>query len=1016
MGQKLNSTLGQIKHFQILKPIGKGGMGEVFLAQDTILDRKVAIKFLPQDLQDDLSFRERFFREAKAAAALDHPFICKIYETGEIQGKAYIVMEYIEGTSLMDLMKDEPPALKDSLRIVAGIAEALEKAHENEIVHRDLKPANIMLTPQGHVKIMDFGLAKKVLSRGEVGLTELRLTPRPKGAAESARVDDMMATLRDESQGKEGDNEQTQTMLAATQASPQDMAQTIRADVEKTLLDEADTTGLRRLSVTDVSKVALQSSLTQYGTLVGTLAYMSPEQAKGEDVDVRSDIFALGVMLYELIAKAHPFLRKNSTKTLKAITSEPFPPLKLKPKKLGSGLTPIFKKALAKDVEQRYQSVKDFAQDLQKMQRVLRIGSPLFYLSRPAQASLAAVLIAVVAGTFWLARRGRISAAELNREPVSVLVADFQNMTGESVFDGAIEQAVNIGLEGASFISIFQRPDARRISRDVYPDSGGRLDSQMAQLVSAREGITKFITGSIEPKGSGFELNVSVRDPVNAEEVKNYSRRVKSRDDVLNGAAWLASKVRSGLGDVSADARRALQGETYTTSSLEAMNAYTNAQELYREGSDEESISEYLRAIEEDPDFGRAYAALALVYQNRGQYEESETYFQEALARIDRMSEREKLRTRAIYYLINRNFQQAIKECSAWVEKFPADAPGFSNLALAYFYARDFEQAKEMGRRAVDLNPRKIQTRFNLSWYALAASDFEVAAQEAQSMIDNNPSFYEVYVVLALADLALGKVDESITVYQELREINPIGESLAVLGLADIALYEGRLADAVRILEEGLEVDRKEGRTDFLGNKWSLLAQARLWGGNVARAVQAADPAVALGKNIAAIFMSARVYIQAGEEGKALSLAEDLSRRLEPEPKAYAKLIEGEIKRKDGQIQEAITLFQEAQTLLDTWIGRCILGKAYLEIEAYPDAHNALDSCLTHNGEAASVFFDDTPTYHVVAPIQYYIGRAQEGLGSLAAADSYRNFLAIKEKADWDDPLVKDARQRLEIR
>jgi serine/threonine protein kinase/Tfp pilus assembly protein PilF len=978
----------EIKQFKILEPIGKGGMGEVFLAYDTILERKVAIKFLPEGLQDDIAFQERFFREAKAAAALDHPFICKIYETGNIQGRAYIVMEYIEGESLMAQMAKEPLSLKDSFRITSEIAEALEKAHEDGIVHRDLKPGNIMITPQGHVKIMDFGLAKKVPAGIEVRLREGKGAFPGKDRVPSKMADDI-----------------TETLVYETRAAAE--------DTERTVILDSEEDKLKEVRVADISKVALQSSLTQYGTVVGTLAYMSPEQARGDTVDVRSDIFALGVILYEMIAKKHPFLRSDSAKTMDAIVNNPPPPLKIKPKKLASALTPILRKALAKDVAHRYQNVKDFSLDLQKMQKVLHIGSPLFYLSRPAMISLAALLTVIMAGTFWLARRGRISTAELGRKPVSVLVADFQNLTGDIVFDGALEQAVDIGLEGASFISLYQRSEARKIAAEVFPESGGRLDSQTAQLISAREGITKFIEGSIEPKGGGFELSVKVRNPVNPEDVKEYSRKAKSKNDVLNAAAWIANKARSGLGDVSADPKKALRGETYTTSSLVAMSAYTKAQELYREGKDEDSVAEYLRAIKEDPDFGRAYAALALVYQNRGQYEEAERYFQEALSRIDRMSGREKLRTRAIYYLIKRNFQQAIKECSEWVEKYPADEIGFSNLALAYFYARNFASAKEMGQRAVELNPRKIQTRFNLSWYALAASDFKVAAQEAQGIIKDNPGFYEVYVVLALAHLAQGEVSEAVRIYEELRKINPIGESLAALGLADLALYEGRLSSAMSILEEQLAKDKKEGRTDYVGNKWSLLAEARLLSGKTALAIKAADQAVASSKDLASMFTSAVVYIQADREAKALGLAEELEKRLESEPRAYANLIKGELKKKNGQIQEAITQFQEAQGILDSWIGRCILGKAFLEIKAYPDAHSLLDSCLTHKGEAASVFFDDTPTYHVVASMYYYIGRAQEGLGSLAAKESYQKFLAIKAKTDWDDPLVKDARRRL---
>jgi len=151
-----------ISHYKVLEKIGQGGMGEVFLAQDTTLDRKVALKFLPEDLQQDSTAKKRFLREAKSAAALDHPYICHIHEVGEVEGKSFISMEYIQGTTLREKLTEGPLPVRKALETAGEMAEALEAAHKQKIVHRDLKPSNIMLTPEGHVKVMDFGLAKRV--------------------------------------------------------------------------------------------------------------------------------------------------------------------------------------------------------------------------------------------------------------------------------------------------------------------------------------------------------------------------------------------------------------------------------------------------------------------------------------------------------------------------------------------------------------------------------------------------------------------------------------------------------------------------------------------------------------------------------------------------------------------------------------------------------------------------------------------------------------------------------------
>ena len=227
--------------YRLLNSLGKGGMGEVFLADDTQLGRKVAVKFISEDAADDGRAVERLFREARSAAALDHPYICKIYEITELDGRTGIVMEHVEGHTLRDVLAQAPLSPKRAVEIAGEIAEALEEAHKKRIVHRDLKPANVMLAEQGHVKVMDFGLAKR------------------------ARV--------------EPSNDET--------------------------------TG----------------PLTDPGVRVGTPGYMAPEQLLGSDADERSDIFAFGVLFYELLAGVHPFRRSSHSGTLAAVLHEPHAPV-----------------------------------------------------------------------------------------------------------------------------------------------------------------------------------------------------------------------------------------------------------------------------------------------------------------------------------------------------------------------------------------------------------------------------------------------------------------------------------------------------------------------------------------------------------------------------------------------------------------------------------------------------------------------------------------------------------------
>lgn len=922
----------KIKHYEILKLIGKGGMGEVYLAQDTVLDREVAIKLLPETMQNDTDARERFLREAKSAAALDNPFICKIYETGEVDGQAFIAMEYVEGKNLREKLKEGPLSLRDSLRVGLEIVEALETAHEKGIVHRDLKPDNIMLTPQGHAKVMDFGLAKRVLPTGD-----------------------------------------------------------------------------------ELSKTLTQTPITEQGALVGTMAYMSPEQAKSDMVDLRSDIFSLGIILYEMITGQHPFLKRSPIETLSAVLRDPPPHIKIKPKRVIPALNPILRKALAKEVDDRYESVTDLANDIQDLLKKTAGGAWLLYQRWPIVAAAILAVTMLTTGIWWFVLRGKVSMPEKKLELVSVLIADFQNETGDSVFDGSLEYAMGIGLEGAPFITTYKRTNARQLVNQLNPGAAGRLDTDMAQLVCVREGINMFMDGQIEPKGEGYTLNLWVRDPINPENVTRYSKAILSKKDVLTAAAWLSSKVISDLGGIPLKSAEALAGETFTTSSLEAMNAYTSAQDFSITGKPEEAIQEYLEAINLDPNFGRAYSGLALIYRNRGHFEEGKKYFDQALTKIDQMCEREKFRTMAVYYLRNRNFQKAIEELTELLEKYPADYAGRTNLALAYFYARNYSKAKKVGLQAVELYPKNSMSRFNLSWYALADGDIEMAEKQAQIAIDNSPGYEKAYIVLALSKFMKGESAEAIEIYDKLKTISAAGDSFASLALADIALFEGRLSDAIDILEKRIAQDTKEGRAHYLGYKWGLLAYARFLNGKMVPALEAADHAVASSKEISMMFYAAQVYIQAGKEDKALSIATELSNRLESEPRAYAKMIEGKILKKNGKFHEAIELFNQAQETLDTWLGRFSLGKAYLDVNAFPDAHKELDSCLKRHGEVASVFFNDVPSIHYLPLIHYYLGRAQEGLGSSAAKESYQKFLEIKANSDEGNPLVEDCLRRLAL-
>jgi tetratricopeptide (TPR) repeat protein/tRNA A-37 threonylcarbamoyl transferase component Bud32 len=922
----------KIKHYEIIRLIGKGGMGEVYLAHDTILDRRVAIKFLAEELLGDPKLRERFLREAKSAAALDHPFICKIFEAGDYAGKAFIVMEYVEGQDLQQKLEKEHLPLRESLRIISEIAEALEEAHKKNIVHRDLKPANIMITPQGHTKVMDFGLAKHF---------------QPLGG--------------------------------------------------------------------EIARTLTQASLTGQGMITGTINYMSPEQARGDPVDHRSDIFSLGIIFYEMIAGKHPFSKLTPVETLTSILRDPTPPPHITPKSVNPLVNPILKKALAKDLTQRYQNIGEFLTDLKIVKRETGGGGRFRLRGWPAAAA-AVLLVAIMAFVVLkLIRPTAVKTNEAETKAVSLIIADVQNKTGESDFNGLLEQLLGFGLGAAENVSLYERKQAISLINHIVPNANGELSEKNARLLCKREGINVIVNGSIEKSKTGYLIKATAIDVFNDKKIADEEQPLKAKDDILKAADILSKKLKSALGVIPPNSADMFKNETFTTTSLEAMKPYIEAQMLDAQGKGKEAIEAYLRAIDIDPNLGRAYAGLAVSYYEQKEYQLAEKYYKLALERVEQMTDREKHRTRGGYYLFTQNYKRAIQEYTELLQQSPKDMAGHTNLAFAYFMGYKMQEAFQEGLRAVEIDPENLDYRYNQSWYALAAGDFERAKQEAKKTLQIRPSYEKAFVVLALVEMAQGRPGEAAKIYQKLEVVSPFGASLASAGSADLAIYEGRAADAIAILKQAISADVKNKMPTYVtADKFVMLAQAYLLQGKNALAIEAADQALKTYKGEDVFFAAAQVYIEAGQEDKARNIAGVLNKKVQDIHLAYGKLIGGYLSLKRDQTANARKLFDEAQGLVDTWLGRYAMGRAYLEAGAYPEAVAEFERCGKRKGEATSIFLNDFPTYRYLDSLDYFMGRAQEGQGSKEAAKkSYEKFLQIKAKADGGQAPVADAKERL---
>jgi len=721
----------RLARYEIRGFVGAGGMGEVYRAHDERLDREVAIKVLPEAFANDRDRLRRFEREARAAAAINHPNILDVHDLGEHQGRPFIVTELLEGESLRTVIASGTLTLSKALEYGRQIATGLAAAHDSGITHRDLKPANLFLTKEGHIKILDFGLAK--LARSETSTAELTSSPT-------------------------------------------------------------------------------QSLETEAGVAMGTPGYMAPEQLQGKPADHRSDVFSLGVVLYQMVAGEHPFPGATTAEVQAAILKEEAPSLSRVNPKVPPLLERLVARCLEKRAGDRFQSARDLLFALEELStgevttRRRRVRSP--WLRRASLVAVAAAAVIIAAVVFQ-----RTSQGVPFQERDWLLITDFENLTGDTTFDRALNPALTVAIEQSSYINVLSRGSIQPVLRQMKRADATTINEALGREIARRKGIDVILVPSISRLGNRYALTASLKNPATGDTYVSRLEHSDGVDDLLPALDRLCRKVRGDLGEAFASIEQRSQPlAAATTSSLEALEQFSLAVERHHRSDPSGASRHYETALRLDPDFTIAKVALGILHLDwahvwpEANPATGRSLFEEALTEIDSLTELERLQTLAMYAsLVERDSERAIKEYRSLLAVYPDQHKAHNNLGRIFERTGRYEEAIVEYKKAIEGDPESIVSYNSLVWLLRRLGEVDAAIEWATREIEIDETQVWPHLNLCVAYLAKDDVERAHAAALRAVELRPeITDSHFMLGHA--LKYAGDFADAARSYKKVIEI------------------------------------------------------------------------------------------------------------------------------------------------------------------------------------------------------------------